>query len=113
MILLVLLGFWEAATSQNLMENQSDKLNNLKKETSMKKIETEFTLDKTNILPTLLKDITNQNPSRTMIYELFQNSLDALDLVSGDKKIDIVIDDKENSLSFMDNGTGMLPDEVR
>jgi len=80
----------------------------------MQKIETEFTLDKTNILPTLLKDITNQNPSRTMIYELFQNSLDALDLISDDHKIiDIVLDDKTNSLSFMDNGTGMTPEEVR
>ena len=77
---------------------------------SMEDIETEFTLDKTNLLPTLLKDIANQDPAKTMIYELLQNSLDALnDKDTGN--VNITFDDGE--LVFEDNGIGMLPEEVQ
>jgi hypothetical protein len=79
----------------------------------LKPFETEFTLDKTNLLPTLLKDISNQNPSKTMIYELMQNSLDAILDPKGEIVIKTVQRKKGSELSFRDSGKGMTPEEVK
>ena len=79
----------------------------------LRPIETEFTLDKANLLPTLLKDISNQNPSRTMIYELMQNSLDALGTKKGNIDISVDFSDEGPKLKFTDDGKGMSPQEVK
>ena len=82
----------------------------------LKVVETEFTLDKTNLLPTLLKDIANQNPSKTMIYELMQNSLDAINI---DGRVNVSFKDNNTTpgiageLTFSDNGFGMSTEEVK
>lgn len=85
------------------------------KKQALKIIETQFTLDKTNILPALLKDISNQNPAKTMMYELLQNSLDAFEEGTVGR-VDIDIPSLSSEIfefSFKDNGKGMTPEEVQ
>lgn len=79
----------------------------------VRKKKREFKLEKTNILPSLLKDITNQNPARTMMYELLQNSLDAM-LSPGEITIELTQtpDYDGTFLDFTDTGKGMSPEEV-
>lgn len=91
--------------------NESSALPPYREPEKLPDIETSFKVEKANILPTLLKDIANQKPNRTLIYELVQNSLDA-----DAKNIDIrlIHTGKGNmDIVFTDDGSGMTAEEVR